>query len=323
MLYNICNKCGTPVPQQEKVCTNCGSPMNQEQPQQASEDAQQKAKAAMLQKAKTIAQKRAREAAQQRTKEDAHRPAIIPVVAPDYEDVVEVVVEGNAPQAKQSHQAKPQTQSNEFETELVSSRSFAPAPPPMQAPPVQQAPPPMQPPVNKAFTQAPQFPAPKKSKLPLIILIIALALATLGVGGWAVYHYYFKPRLEGMIPYSTDAENIDSQLESYTTEKTEVSKENTKDGEKQRNDDVKQGSKNGEPWGMTDEEAAQARQNKQTKKNTSAKQKKNNEPWGMTDEEAAQMRKNRRNKPAAGEPWGMTDEEAAQMRQNQQRNKRR
>ena len=267
MLYNICNKCGTPVPRHAKVCTNCGSFMNQEEPQQASDDAQQKAKAVVLQRAKEVAQQRAKEAAQQRAKEAPQQPANIVASASNDEDVVEVVVENKAQQVKHSRYAKPQAQSNEFETELQPGRPFTPAPPFQQAPVYQQAPPPMQPPINQGFTPPPVLPPKKKSKGPLIFLIIALILAILGVSGWAVYHYYIKPRIEGMVPYSTDAD-IDGILESYSTKKNDTSKEN----ETQRKDDVQQGSKSNEPWGMTDEEAAQNRSNKQTKK--SAKQNK-------------------------------------------------
>ena len=324
MLYNICNKCGTPVPRHAKVCTNCGSFMTQEEPQQTNDDAQQKAKKVVLQKAKEVAQQRAKEAAKQRAKEAPQQPVKIAATASNDEEIVEVVVENNVQQVKKSRPVKPQAQSDEFETEIQARRPFTPAPPFQQAPVYQQAPPPMQLPMNQGFTPPTVLPPNKKSKGPMIILIIALILAILGVGGWAVYHYYIKPHIEGMVPYSTDAD-IDGILESYSTKKSETSTGNTKDDETQRKGDVQQGSKNNEPWGMTDEEAAQNRQNKQTKKNTSAKQnkQKNNEPWGMTDEEAAQMRNNRRNKPAAGEPWGMTDEEAAQMRKSQQRNRRR
>lgn len=82
--------------------------------------------------------------------------------------------------------------------------------------------------------------------------------------------------------------------------------------------------RSGEPWGMTDEEAAQMRRNRQnvpsiprSQQRQSRRDRYNGEPWGMTDEEAAQMND--------GMPMGMTDEEAAIMReiQRQQRRARR
>ena len=82
--------------------------------------------------------------------------------------------------------------------------------------------------------------------------------------------------------------------------------------------------RSGEPWGMTDEEAAQMRRDRQnvpsiprSQQRQSRRNRYNGEPWGMTDEEAAQMND--------GMPMGMTDEEAAIMReiQRQQRRARR
>ncbi len=77
-----------------------------------------------------------------------------------------------------------------------------------------------------------------------------------------------------------------------------------------------------EPFGMTDEEAAQMRRNSGRNVPSIPRtrpSRNNGEPWGMTDEEAAQMNDN------YGMPMGMTDEEAAQMRkmQRQQRRARR
>ena len=78
-------------------------------------------------------------------------------------------------------------------------------------------------------------------------------------------------------------------------------------------------SRPNEPFGMTDEEAAQMRRNSSRNVPSIPRtrpSRNNGEPWGMTDEEAAQMNDN------YGMPMGMTDEEAAMMRQMQRQQRK-
>lgn len=191
-----------------------------------------------------------------------------------------------------------------------------------------------------------QYPPKKKSSGGIIALIAVLALAALAGGGWALYKYVLKPSApvennEPSTSFSSEEDNTtysteESPIDSVTTVTDTVV---TVDNNGTNEDVVVQDPqpdvpsipqekvnrrRSGEPWGMTDEEAAQMRRDRQnvpsiprSQQRQSRRNRYNGEPWGMTDEEAAQMND--------GMPMGMTDEEAAIMReiQRQQRRARR
>ncbi len=191
----------------------------------------------------------------------------------------------------------------------------------------------------------PSLPPKKKSSAGIIVLVALLAVAALGAGGWAIYKYVIKPRTmqeqstttssdEERVSFSTESSGDDQPLPTDTTDIDQgivepepeiidpepdetyvpsIPEENTRP------------ARPSEPFGMTDEEAAQMRRGDNVPSIPRSKQQRtrpkqpryNGEPWGMTDEEAAQMNDN------YGMPMGMTDEEAAQMRQMQKRKARR
>jgi len=190
----------------------------------------------------------------------------------------------------------------------------------------------------------PQFPPKKKSNGALIALIAILALALLGAGAWAIYNYLIKPKIK---KNTVEYNEVESDNNSFSTEpdddnsivlvdsiSTDTVAPEDEDNEipsipeatTPKNKNVQE--QNGEPWGMTDEEAAQMRRNRRgnvpSVPRAQRQNPRNGDPWGMTDEEAAQMRRNRRGNvpsvpraqrqnPRNGDPWGMTDEEARQM----------
>ena len=190
-----------------------------------------------------------------------------------------------------------------------------------------------------------QYPPKKKSNGGIIALIAVLALAALAGGGWALYKYVLKPSApvennepstsfsseEDNTTYSTEESPIDSVTIVTDTDTVVVDNSGTNEDVVVQDPQPDVPSipqekvsrrRSGEPWGMTDEEAAQMRRNRQnvpsiprSQQRQSRRNRYNGEPWGMTDEEAAQMND--------GMPMGMTDEEAAIMREIQRRARRR
>lgn len=174
-------------------------------------------------------------------------------------------------------------------------------------------------------------PPRKKSKGGIIALVIILVLALLGGGGWAVYKYVIKPSLDkktGVTSFSP-SDDDDGDIESFSTDDGDDDSrffgDKKEDADKQAKD-IPQGLDNknryNEPFGMTDEEAAQLRGTNrdvpqgQPKNNATVKNKKKNDKFkGWTKEEKARWRKMKQN----NEPFGMTDEEAAEMRRNSRR----
>lgn len=292
MASNFCINCGAPLPENAKFCSACGT---------------------MIQQAPT------------------QQPAQQP------------------PAQQQPVQQPPVQQQYEQQPAYPPAGGYDPnMPPPLTTePPTQQ-------PQGGYYAPAgappPQFPPKKKSNGALIALIAILALAVLGAGAWAIYNYVIKSKLEKTTEeiiedendhnsFSTDpddetpseiaidstevAENIDS-VENITEPQEPVPSipEKTTPKVKERK---------GDPWGMTDEEAAQNQRNRRGNvpsiPRTRQQPPRNGAPWGMTDEEAAQNQRNRRGdvpsiprakqqQPRNSEPWGMTDEEAAQIRRN-------
>lgn len=191
-----------------------------------------------------------------------------------------------------------------------------------------------------------QYPPKKKSSGGIIALIAVLALAALTGGGWALYKYVLKPSApiennESSTSFSSEEDNTtystEAPIDSVANVTDTVVVDNNGTNEEVVNQDPQPDvpsipkekvnrRRPGEPWGMTDEEAAQMRRDRQnvpsiprSQQRQSRRDRYNGEPWGMTDEEAAQMNDN------YGMPMGMTDEEAAMMRkmQRQQRRARR
>lgn len=174
-------------------------------------------------------------------------------------------------------------------------------------------------------------PPRKKSKGGIIALVIILVLALLGGGGWAVYKYVIKPSLDkktGVTSFSP-SDDDDGDIESFSTDDGDDDSrffgDKKEDADKQAKD-IPQGLDNknryNEPFGMTDEEAAQLRGTNrdvpqgQPKNNATVKNKKKNDKFkGWTKEEKARWRKMKQN----NEPFGMTDEEAAEMLRNRRR----
>ena len=172
----------------------------------------------------------------------------------------------------------------------------------------------------------------KKSKGGIIALIVILALALLGVGSWAVYKYVIKPSLDknsDVTSFSLSDDDEDD-IESFSTDDGDDDDNSFFGGKKEEaensGEDIPQGLDNknryNEPFGMTDEEAAQLRRGNRDvpqdvpKKNATVKNKKKNDKFkGWTKEEKARWRKMKQN----NEPFGMTDEEAAEMRRNSRR----
>lgn len=221
------------------------------------------------------------------------------------------------------------------------------SPAPAQQPPVQQPTyeqtPYQQPAPYPGYdpNMPPTLPPKKKSNGGIIALIAVLALAALAGGGWALYKYVLKPEApqeeKTESSFSSDEDNTsfstvessDNDEESFTSDsvaddelESQPLEENPEaDAPSIPEQKVKPRRPN-EPFGMTDEEAAQMRRNSGRNVPSIPRtrpSRNNGEPWGMTDEEAAQMNDN------YGMPMGMTDEEAAMMRkmQRQQRRARR
>ena len=227
------------------------------------------------------------------------------------------------------------------------------SPAPVQQPPMQQ--PAQQPPVQQpTYGQAPyQQPAPypgydpymppelapkKKSNAGIIVLIAVLALAALAGGGWALYKYVLKPSApqensESSASFSSEEDNTsfstvessDNDNESFSTDSVasnndeKIVNQNPEPDVPSIPEEKVRPRRPSEPFGMTDEEAAQMRRNSGRNVPSIPRtrpSRNNGEPWGMTDEEAAQMNDN------YGMPMGMTDEEAAQMRQMQRQQRR-
>lgn len=172
---------------------------------------------------------------------------------------------------------------------------------------------------------------PKKSNGALIALIIVLALAILGGGGWALYNYVIKPNLEKKANTTTEESDDDTSFstspdanQSYTTSDEVARPAPSTDQIEQgfeldeqsepNNDEVEQTNPIPKPQAAPSTMPSQSRQIPnvpKTKNKRKVQRPSRNEPFGMTDEEAAQMRRNKR--PNRSEPFGMTDEEAAQM----------
>ena len=208
------------------------------------------------------------------------------------------------------------------------------SPAPVQQPPMQQ--PAQQPPVQQpTYGQAPyQQPAPYPGYDPYM----PLALAALGAGGWALYKYVLKPSApqensESSASFSSEEDNTsfstvessDNDNESFSTDSVasnndeKIVNQNPEPDVPSIPEEKVRPRRPSEPFGMTDEEAAQMRRNSGRNVPSIPRtrpSRNNGEPWGMTDEEAAQMNDN------YGMPMGMTDEEAAQMRQMQRQQRR-
>ena len=190
------------------------------------------------------------------------------------------------------------------------------------------------------------LPRSKKSNAGIIVLITLLALAFWGMGGWALYKYVLKlsapqENTESSTSYSAARRitPVSQRLSQATTMTSHPVTDSVADDELENQpiDDKPEPnvpnvsnvpsipkekakpSRPNEPFGMTDEEAAQIRRNRNRNVPSIPRtrpSRNNGDPWGMTDEEAAQMNDN------YGMPMGMTDEEAAMMRQMQRQQRK-
>ena len=297
MASHFCINCGAPIPENAKFCPSCGTIIQQAPTQQP------------------------------------------PITQQPVEQ----------PPVQQQYEQPPVLQQYEQQPAYPPTGGYDPnLPPPLDpAPPTQQ-------PQGGYYAPAgappPQFPPKKKTNGALIALIAILALAALGAGAWAIYNYVIKPKMEKTTEeviedendhnsFSTDPDDetsseiaIDSTAVEEDTDSTEIITEPQEPVPSipEKTSPKVQKPKD-DPWGMTDEEAAQMRRDRRGNvpsiPSTRQQPPRNGDPWGMTDEEAAQMRRNRsgnvpsiprakQQQPSNGEPWGMTDEEAAQMRRN-------
>lgn len=309
MSSNFCINCGAPLPENAKFCSACGT---------------------MIQQAPT------------------QPPAQQP---PVQQSPVQQSPVQQPPVQQPPVQQPPVQQQYEQQPAYPPAGGYDPNMPP----PLTTEPPTQQPPQGGYYAPAgappPQFPPQKKTNGALIALIAVLALAVLGAGAWAIYNYVIKPNIEKTTEETVEDEGDHNSFSSDPDDETpsEVAIDSTEVAENIDSVETitepqepvpsipekttpKVKVPKGDPWGMTDEEAAQNQRNRRgnVPNIPSARQQppRNGQPWGMTDEEAAQNQRNRRGnvpsiprarqqqQPRNGEPWGMTDEEAAQIRRN-------
>lgn len=197
--------------------------------------------------------------------------------------------------------------------------------PPMQHTPYQQ---PAVPYPGYDSNVPPALPLKKKSSAGIIVFIALLALVVLGAVGWALYKYVINPRSmqdniatastgsnEERISFSTESSTDDQPM---ATDSTSIDLRMVETEPEIASQEPEIESQEPEITSQEPEITSQESDVPSIPKQK-VKPAQRSEPWGMTDEEAAQMQR------YSGEPWGMTDEEAAQMRQmqKQQRMRRR
>lgn len=191
--------------------------------------------------------------------------------------------------------------------------------PPMGAPMGQQMP------MGQMGQQMPYrhvtpIPPKKKSKGWLVLLIILLILAALAGGGYAVYKYYIKPKYEEAIEKTKSfLDEEDDDVDSFSTSRDDrdysTEQQNQQVKPEKKNKDIPQGLNN-EPFGMTDEEAAQLSRAQREEALRKAQQARREAERKLR---AQQRKAQRQQQQYYDEPFGMTDEEAAQLTPAQRR----
>lgn len=216
----------------------------------------------------------------------------------------------------------------------IQQSSTMPPPRQMSQPPMGQ--------MNQPMPMGPSpyhYPSPmppkKKSKGWLVLLIVLLILAALGGGGYAVYKYYIKPKYDEAVNKTKSwLDDDDDDIDSFSTNRDDRDySTEQQQTENKKSTDIPQGLNNdnaNEPFGMTDEEAAQltraqreaallkaqqARREAERKAQREAERKAQRE----AERRAQQARRKAQQQQYYDEPFGMTDEEAAQLTPAQRR----